>query len=263
MTTFGKFCSRLLTLEANKNEQALAFLWFYLRSNDEKEGSFDDISGLFELASLPSLRRERFKEFARKSRRVYRGSRQDYYRLAPDAVAEYDAAYGDVFETPAIPPITERARLSDAPLLTQSDIDDARSMAELYIILHCYENSARKLIEKVLSGSLGANWWDVAANSQMKRKFQDRQQKEITNKWLTPRGASPLFYMDWGDLLSLIRKYEADFLPFIGDIKFIELRMEELERSRNIIAHNGVLTAEDDHQRIVLSFKEWCRQVNP
>ncbi|AHG91307.1 Abi family protein [Gemmatirosa kalamazoonensis] len=136
-------------------------------------------------------------------------------------------------------------------------------MAELYIILHCYENSARRLIETVLSTSLGATWWEKAANTGMKAKYQDRRQKEQRQKWITPRGGSPLYYIDWGDLVALIRKHENEFLPFISDIKFVELRLEELERLRNIVAHHGVLPAEDDFQRVILSFRDWCRQVNP
>src|ERR1044072_1471816 len=257
MDTFEKFCSRLQGQSLDKNEQALAFLWFHMRATGETQARVEEISALFEAASLPKLRRDRFSAFARRSRRVFRGTKIGYYRLAPDVVTEYNDAFGDIFEAPAEPDIVERGRIDDTPLLSKDDIENARRMAELYIILHCYENSARKLIEEVLSKRLGANWWDVAANAQMKQKFNDRQQKEKKNKWITPRGATPLYYMDWGDLLSLIRRYEADFIPAIGDIKFIELRMEELERIRNIIAHNGVLTADDDYQRLGISFRDW------
>ena len=58
-----------------------------------------------------------------------------------------------------------------------------------------------------------------------------------------------------------IRKYESDFLPYIKDIKFIELRFEELERIRNITAHSGFLPNAEDFQRVTLSFKDWCRQT--
>lgn len=37
-------------------------------------------------------------------------------------------------------------------------------MAQLYIGLHCYENSARKLVGLVLHRKLGDNWWEIAAN---------------------------------------------------------------------------------------------------
>ena len=34
------------------------------------------------------------------------------------------------------------------------------------------------------------------------------------------------------------RQFETEFLPHIKDLKFVELRLEEMERIRNIIAHN-------------------------
>ena len=48
---------------------------------------------------------------------------------------------------------------------------------------------------------------------------------------------------------------------FAKDIKFVELRFEELERVRNITAHNGFLPNSEDFQRVILSFKDWCRQT--
>jgi hypothetical protein len=35
----------------------------------------------------------------------------------------------------------------------------------------------------------------------------------------------------------------------------------ELERFRNIVAHNGALPSDDDFQHVELSFKQWCKQV--
>ncbi len=127
--------------------------------------------------------------------------------------------------------------------------------------MHCYENSARTLVEQVLQKKLGDNWWEIAANAAQKGKVKARKEAEGKHCWLTPRGNKPLYYIDWGDLLSLIRKYEEDFLPYIKDIKFVELRFEELERVRNITAHNGFLPNNEDFQRVILPFKDWCRQT--
>jgi hypothetical protein len=96
----------------------------------------------------------------------------------------------------------------------------------------------------------------------LEKKVKERKEKETKNKWLSPRGkSSPLFYIDWGDLVKIIRKFENDFKPFIDEMKFVELRLDELEKVRNIIAHNGVLPSSDDFDRVILHFKDWCRQV--
>jgi hypothetical protein len=69
--------------------------------------------------------------------------------------------------------------------------------------------------------------------------------------------------VDWGDLVKLMRKFEPDFLPFVKDLKFAELRLEELERLRNVVAHHGALPAEQDFQRVLISFSDWKQQTAP
>jgi hypothetical protein len=98
------------------------------------------------------------------------------------------------------------------PLLTDDDISNAVSMAEIYAVLHCYENSVRKLVEQVLSKELGDDWWNTAASDHMRHTVDSRQQTEQNRRWLSPRGtASPLYYLDWGDLEKLIKKYDKPF----------------------------------------------------
>jgi hypothetical protein len=170
-------------------------------------------------------------------------------------------AMESICAVPAAPTIEEQADIGRTPRLVAADIAAARKMAQLYIIIHCYENSARRIVDEVLTKKLGPTWWQTAANAQMKLKVADRQTKEMRNKWLASRGTSPLFYIDWSDLLSLIRKYESDFNSLIPDYKFVEFRFEEMERLRNIVAHNGVLPTEDEFNHVILSFKQWCRQL--
>ena len=154
------------------------------------------------------------------------------------------------------------AAISNTPFLSDGDISTAYKMAELYIILHCYENSVRRFIESVLSKELGDDWWEEVASGKMKALVKGRQEKEQKERWLSPRGkTSPLYYLEWGDLVKLIRKEQGVFLPHIGSLRFVENRFEELESLRNIVAHNGVLPSEDDFQRVIISFRDWCRQL--
>jgi hypothetical protein len=157
------------------------------------------------------------------------------------------------------------AQIIQTPFLSEDDIANACKVSELYIILHCYENSVRRLVEQVLSSQLGQDWWEIAANQHMKNMMETRRQTEQRKRWLSPRGQmSPLYYVEWGDLVRLIRKHEEFFLPYISELRFIESRFEDLESLRNIIAHHGMLPSDDDFHRIVISFRDWCRQVgNP
>jgi hypothetical protein len=263
MDTFERFCSEFLPTTESKNDQALGFLWFHVRSTGQDEATAEDISTLFSVASLARPNSSRLKDFLRRSREVLRGNTPLTYRPSRDSAANLDARFGHLLQALPDPKITDRANVRAAPLLSDADIDSAQRMAELYIILHCYENSARRVIESVLSRTLGPTWWNLASNTSMQKKVHDRQDKESKNKWIAPRGPSPLYYIDWGDLVTLIRKHETEFASTIGDLKFIELRMEELERLRNIVAHHGVLESDDDYQRIILSFRDWCKQVSP
>jgi hypothetical protein len=155
------------------------------------------------------------------------------------------------------------AQVNNTPFLTDEDILNAGKMAELYLILHCYENSVRRFIHTIMSSELGDGWWEVVATDAMKNTVKSRMEKEEKQKWLSARGStSPLYYLEWGDLVKLIRKKESAFLPHIGSLKFIENRFEELEALRNIVAHNGVLPSKDDFDRVILSFRDWCRQIN-
>lgn len=134
-------------------------------------------------------------------------------------------------------------------------------MAELYLIIFCFENSARHFILKIFSSNFGEDWWNIIKNTDFKKKVEERMSREQKLKWICQRGTSPLFYLDWSDLLKIIRKYENLFTPFIADLKFIELRFEELERVRNIIAHNGIIPDKNDINRLILYFQDWCKQL--
>jgi len=243
----------------NKEQQAELFMWYHLRTTGEEEIRLQIIKEYFRRASLPEINVTRIKNTFLKSKRVCRGSQNGTFRLVRNVIEEFDSAFGNIFY--GEPQIIDRAGIINTPFLDESSIKEAQRMAELYLILHCYENSARQLIEKVLSNKLGSNWWDIAANASLKGKYKSRKEVESRNLWLAPRGKSPLFYLDWGDLLSLIRKYENDFKPFIKEIDFIILRFQELEKVRNIVAHNGYLPSNEDFDRVILSFRDWCRQV--
>ena len=154
------------------------------------------------------------------------------------------------------------AQVEQTPFLSNSDITNARKMSELYIVLYCYENSVRYLIKKVLTDAHGENWWEQVASDAMKRSVESLKNTEQKKRWLPPRGqTSPLYYLEWGDLVKLIRKEEKFFLTHIGSLKFVESRFEELESLRHIVAHNGTLPSDEDFHRVTIWFRDWCRQI--
>ncbi|MGX8701810.1 Swt1 family HEPN domain-containing protein [Caproiciproducens sp.] len=254
--TFAQEC--LLKLEV-KEQQAEAIIWFNFKKTGESDITIATINHYFKDAFLPPINVTRAKAAFQKSKNVCKGNKSDTYKLTLTALNSFDNNFGYIWKKYV--EIKDLAGIYETPYLSKEEIEQAQKMAELYAILNCYENSARSLITRVLSRKLGESWWDTAANTSQKSKLKSRVELEEKHKWLTPRGCNPLYYIDWGDLLSIIRKYEPDFLPYVKDIKFVELRFEELERVRNIAAHNGYLPNEEDFQRVVLSFRDWCRQI--
>jgi hypothetical protein len=269
MTLLQQFCDQSGLEQLNKVDQAILLGWFLCKSGGRTEFSIDEVSALFADVPLPRPKAARLREDFARHPDVHRGSRQGMYQITRSKGKDFEEWFGELFKEPEAPkqkaptPITvlERADIAKAPRLGPDDIAAAQKMAELYIIMHCYENSARRVVEEALSKKLGPNWWDQAASNSMKQKVQDRQAKEARSKWITPRGTSPLFYVDWGDLLFLIRRNEADFAALIPEYKFVETRFEELERFRNIAAHSGTLPSSDDFDFVVLSFRHWCKQL--
>ena len=162
-------------------------------------------------------------------------------------------------EQPA-PPVPHEL-LRSAPFITADYLTSLDRQAELYKAVHVLENSMRSLIQRVLEKHLGIGWWDKSASSQMKRKHDDRLEKEQSRKWLPSRSElGPLYSIDWSDLITLIRKYEQAFLPYIGEIDFMH-RYADMGLLRHVIAHNGFVADESEYGRVMLALRDWNHQT--
>ena len=260
MDIFNEFCNIAKVSEQPKLDVAVLFMWFHLFKTKQHDVSIKEINQYFNNANLSAYNPTYLKRDLSRSSKATKGSTKGTYKLSRKSLDELNATYLPHLNKEVA--ITEQANIAITPYLTVSDIEAARKMAGLYVILHCLENSVRNFIEDILTKKFGANWWDKTKNTDFEKKLTERKAKESKNKWLSPRGkTSPLFYLDWGDLVKIIRKFESDFNPHIDEVKFVELRLEELEKIRNIIAHNGVIPAKDDFDIVILHFKHWCKQL--
>jgi hypothetical protein len=261
MDKFESFCSVCKISTTTKLLTAINFLWFNQNVLGKEDTLLGEINVFFSNAHLSKYNPTYLKNDLNKSPKIIKGKRKDSYRLSRKTLEELNITFSQFLLQSPIS-LEELTDLNNTPFLTNDDINNGKKMAELYLVIHCLENSVRKFIELTLTESINKNWWDIVKNADLENKVKDRKSKEQKNKWLSPRGdISPLYYLDWSDLVKIIRKRESDFLNRIGDIKFIELRLEELERTRNIIAHNGTLPSEDDYSMLILYFKNWCKQL--
>jgi hypothetical protein len=97
----------------------------------------------------------------------------------------------------------------------------------------------------------------------MKRKHEDRLDKEKTRKWLPARASlGPLYSLDWSDLITLMRKYEGSFLPLIGDVDFLH-RYADLGLIRHVVAHHGFIDEPKEFERVKIALHDWQKQVGP
>ena len=112
-----------------------------------------------------------------------------------------------------------------------------------YLAFFCLENSVRELVVERLRENHGSDWWETCTTTELRKKVEGRQEKEGKQRWHVRRGEAEIFYTDFGDLKALIRNNWVDFEDLLPDQHWITARLDELEASRNVIAHSNLLDA--------------------
>lgn len=260
--TIDEFCNICnITNQKKKIDAVILLIWYHQHKTNSISITIKEINQYLTLAHLPEYNKSRLASDLKSDRRITKGGNNIGFKLNRSELENLDKKFSYLFNSEI--EIKERINLNSIPFLVQKNIEDAHNMSQLYLIIHCFENSVRNFILHVLNKNLGINWWDNIKNSGLEKKVEERKDKELKQKWISQRGNdSPLFYLDWSDLIKIIRKSEDLFLPLITDLKFIELRFEELERVRNIIAHNGCIPEQNDIDRLVLYVQDWIKQIN-
>lgn len=136
----------------------------------------------------------------------------------------------------------------------------AMQAAPVYIAFFCLENAVRDLVAERLSTNHGPGWWDSHAASAIRERVTRRQEKEGANRWHAKRRGEEIFYTDFGDLKLIIQNNWVDFEDLFPDQNWVTSRLDELEASRNIIAHTNLLD-EREISRLRLYVQDWVRQV--
>ena len=147
-----------------------------------------------------------------------------------------------------------------APLLPPSVADDAKAMARVHTQLYVLENSARNVIDRVMTGQYGADWWSKKAGKQVQQRVQGRKDKEEKEPWTGKRGAHEIYYSDFGDLERIILNNWDDFKHILGDPAFVTSTLGGLEPMRNITAHNNRVSKKEE-DRLRIHFDDWVEQI--
>lgn len=133
-------------------------------------------------------------------------------------------------------------------------------MQRYYRLLYVFENLVRDFIVKRFTEVDDEEWFDKRASTAMKQKVEDRKNKAAKNQWHVGRKDHPIYYLDFGDLGLLIQNHWAEFKDFLDNQTWIQGRIQDVELSRNVIAHTNELVPEEG-DRIQMYLRDWLKQV--
>lgn len=137
--------------------------------------------------------------------------------------------------------------------------NNALEMARLYAVLHCFENEVRSLIRETLEEKEGADWIEKLP-IKIKQFAESRQKTAFHDSWLEGEKSDVLGFVDFGQLSSIILEKWNHFEALIPSQHWLKQRMDELEKTRNFIAHNRMLLP-SEFQRVYMYIEDWNKVI--
>lgn len=129
-----------------------------------------------------------------------------------------------------------------AKILPQDIKEKGYYMSEIYTYLYAIENSLRLFIEEIFKEEFGDEYFEhINVSSSLRNTISSRVEKSEQNKWLSVRGTSKLFYLDFKDLAALINNNWDLFKNYFPSQDFILPKLQEMAECRNLIAHNSLV----------------------
>lgn len=161
----------------------------------------------------------------------------------------------------SIKKIVHRIENIETNLLPSNLSENATKMArEVYPLIYVLENLLRNFISSKLSKKHGNDWWNKKVSSGIKREVDGRKRSEGKNRWHSKRGEHDIFYTDFGDLKNIIINNWQDFRDIFPRVEWVSNKLDEIEMSRNIIAHNNLLP-DREIKRLRLYFDDFRKQI--
>ncbi|MGD0266867.1 MAG: Swt1 family HEPN domain-containing protein [Candidatus Methylomirabilota bacterium] len=133
-------------------------------------------------------------------------------------------------------------------------------MQRCYRLLFVLENLVREFIIDRFQEEDGQEWFDKRATGAMRKKYEERKSAEDKNQWHVGRNTHPIFYLDFGDLGLIIINHWSEFKDLLPNQAWLQSRIHEVERTRNVIAHTNTLAPEEG-DRLEMYLRDWVRQV--
>lgn len=137
--------------------------------------------------------------------------------------------------------------------------NNALEMARLYAVLFCFENEIRDFIRDALEEKEGHDWIDKLP-PKIKEHAESRRDTALKDSWLEGEKSDLLGFVDFGQLAQIIVAKWEHFKDVLPTQHWIKQRMDELEKSRNFIAHNRMLLP-SEFQRMYMYITDWNRVI--
>ena len=99
-----------------------------------------------------------------------------------------------------------------------------------------------------------------AVPANVRKRVENKKTEIESNKWHQALIGADINHTLFGDLSSIIIAQWQEFEELFPDQHWVQVRLNELERSRNIIAHGNELP-DSEIERLEQYLTDWVRQV--
>jgi hypothetical protein len=158
-----------------------------------------------------------------------------------------------------------------AKKLYLSEIDEkyvqqSKSMITVFTAITAFENATREFVYSVLTDAYKHEWWEKGVQNSIREKAQTRKDAESKVKWHVNRGDAMMSFLEFGDLPKIMCsqgnwQYFEPYFGFPNCHEWVRSIFEDIEKSRNVIMHSGVLD-DFDIARVGMNIRDWLHQIN-
>ena len=142
-------------------------------------------------------------------------------------------------------------------------VEQSKTMLTVFATITAFENATREFVYSVLIEKYRNDWWIKGVQKSIRDRAESRKNQEAKVKWHVSRGDAMMSYLDFGDLTKIM--LSGDNWPFfetyVDSQDWVRAIFDDIEKSRNVIMHSGVLD-EYDIARVGLNIRDWLRQIN-
>lgn len=142
-------------------------------------------------------------------------------------------------------------------------VEQSKTMLTVFATITAFENASREFVYSVLFEHYKTEWWSKGVQGSIRTRAESRKVEEAKVKWHVNRGDAMMSYLDFGDLPKIMLSSDnwKLFESYVDSQDWVRAIFDNIEKSRNVIMHSGVLD-EYDIARVGLNIRDWLRQIN-